>query len=268
LKHPRAFWIAALLCLTAAVASSVDFTALKPQGYVSDFANVVDAGSRSELEQFCAMVEKSTGAQMAIVTLPSLEGDPVEDVANALYRKWGVGRKGADEGVLLLLSIRDRRSRLEVGYGLEPIITDGDAGEILRAMRPYLRESQYGPALLEAAREIGARIAQGKGVALQQPAQTRRQARPSAEPRIPVGLIIGGIILFALLSGITGGRGGRRRNRGGFGGILPGLILGNMLGRTFDHRHGGGGFGGFDSGGSFGGFGGGDSGGGGASSSW
>jgi uncharacterized protein len=205
---------------------------------------------------------------MALVTVGSLQGEPVEDVANTMFRSWGVGQKGSNEGILLLLSIADRRSRLEVGYGLEPIITDGDAGEILRAMRPYLRESRYGPALVEAAREIGTRIAQARNVALQPPAQPQRPREHVRERGIPVGLIIGGIVLFALLSGITGGRGGRRRNRGGFGGFLPGLILGQMLGRSFDHRHGGGGFGGFDSGGSFGGFGGGDSGGGGASSSW
>ncbi len=256
-----------LFCLAAVLAPAFDFTALKPQGYVSDFAGVVDAASRAELERYAAAVEHSTGAQIAIVTLPSLEGEPVEDVANALYRKWGVGMKGANEGALLLLSIRDRRSRLEVGYGLEPIIPDGAAGDILRAMRPYLRANQFGPALLEAAHEIGSRVAQAKNVAVETPvARPRRRGR--AEPAIPAGMIVLGFLVFAALSGLVGGRGGRRRNSGGFGGILPALILGNMLGRSFDHRHGGGGFGGFDSGGGFGGFGGGDSGGGGASSSW
>src|SRR5438132_6681050 len=69
---------------------AVDWKALKPQGYVSDFANVIDAGSRSQLEAYGGMVERSTGAQMALVTIPSLQGEPIEDVANALYRAWGV----------------------------------------------------------------------------------------------------------------------------------------------------------------------------------
>lgn len=255
------------MCLAAGLATAVDFSALKPQGYVSDFAQVIDAGSRAEIENYCVAVERSTGAQVAIVTIPSFEGEPVEDVANTLFRAWGIGQKGTNEGVLLLLSIQDKRSRLEVGYGLEPFIPDGAAGGILRAMRPYLREGQYGPALLEAAHEIGSRIAEGKGVSID--SAVRRRPRPrEREQHIPIGLVIGGIVLFAVLSGIFGGGGGGRHTRGGLGGVLPGLILGNMMGRSFGGRHSGGGFGGFDSGGGFGGFGGGDSGGGGASSDW
>ncbi|HWR50964.1 MAG TPA: TPM domain-containing protein, partial [Bryobacteraceae bacterium] len=231
--------ILALVCLAGGLATAVDFAALKPQGYVSDFAQVIDAASRAEIESYCAAVERSTGAQLAFVTIPSLDGEPVEDVANALYRKWGIGQKGTNEGVLLLLSVNDRRSRLEVGYGLEPIIPDGAAGGILRTMAPYLREGQYGPAMLEAAREIGGRIAQEKGVAIDSPAAQRRRPRQREQP-IPIGLILGGIILFAVLSGMFGGGGGGgRHTRGGLGGVLPGLILGNMLGRSFGGRHSG-----------------------------
>jgi len=260
--------VAVLLSLAVAAAYAFDFTALKPQGYVSDFAGVIDAGSRAALERYASAVEQSTGAQIAIVTLPSLEGEPVEDVANALYRKWGVGKKGTDEGALLLLSIRDRRSRLEVGYGLEPILPDAAAGDVLRAMRPELRAGRYGPALIEAVQVIGGRIAAAKN--LQITAPLPRRARPVAhiERGIPIGLVVMGFILFSVFAGIMGGRGGRRRNSGGFGGVLPAIILGNVIGRSIDFRQGGGGFGGFDSGGGFGGFGGGDSGGGGASSSW
>jgi uncharacterized protein len=77
---------------------------------------------------------------MALVTIATLEGEPIEDVANTIFRAWGVGQKGKNEGILLLLSIGDRRSRLEVGYGLEPILPDGLAGSILREMRPALRQ--------------------------------------------------------------------------------------------------------------------------------
>lgn len=257
--------VAVWLCLSAGAAPAVDFAALKPEGYVSDFAHVVDPASRGQLERYAGSLEKATGVQMAIVTLPSLAGEPVELVANDLFRKWGIGQKAKDSGILLLLSIQDRRSRLEVGYGLEPIITDGDAGSVLRDMRPYLRENRYGDALLQAANSIGSRITEARHVALTPP-QPRQRPRSSESP-IPVGLILGGLVLFAVLSSLGGGR-RRRLGGGGLGGILPGLILGNLLGRGLGYRSGGGGFGGYDSGDGFGGFGGGDSGGGGASSGW
>src|SRR5690242_19130391 len=82
-------------------ASALDPNSLKPQGYVSDFAHVLDAGSRDALEQYCGQVERATGVQMALVTIPSLEGEPIEDLSNTLFRKWGVGKKGKDEGILL-----------------------------------------------------------------------------------------------------------------------------------------------------------------------
>ena len=103
---------------------------------------------------------------MALVTLPTLEGEPIEDVANTIFRAWGVGQKGKNKGILLLLVMGDRRSRLEVGYGLEPILPDGLDGSILREMRPALRQGQYGEAMMAAAETIGSTIAQAKNVSL------------------------------------------------------------------------------------------------------
>jgi uncharacterized protein len=243
---------------------AVDWKSLKPQGYVSDFANVVDASSKNQLEAYCAVVEQSTGVQMALVTLPSLQGEPIEDVANTLFRAWGVGQKGKNEGILLLLAVNDRRSRLEVGYGLEPILPDGLTGSILREMRPALRQKDYGDAMMAAAQTIGNTIAQAKNVKLT--ATLPRRARPSTSDSIPWPVIIGGLFLLVWLmrAGKPRGYGGG----GGGGGFLPGLILGNMMGRSTWGSRGSGGFGGSDSGDGFGGFGGGDSGGGGASSDW
>jgi uncharacterized protein len=243
-----------LLCLSAAAVWAVDYTAQKPQGYVSDFANVVDASSRQRLEQYCASLEQTTGVQIAIVTVPDLDGEPVDQFANDLFRKWGVGQKGKDNGVLLLVAIGDRRSRLELGYGLEPAITDGLAGDVLRSMQPYLRAGRYGDALLEATNEIGTRISQAKNAIPAVPAPRPRE-RQRPQGGIPFGVIIFFVVI--LLTGLM---------RGGMGGFLTGMLLGNLMG---GRGGGGGGFGGFDSGGGgFGGFGGGDSGGGGASGSW
>ncbi|HKE23481.1 MAG TPA: TPM domain-containing protein [Bryobacteraceae bacterium] len=243
---------------------AVDWKTLKPQGYVSDFAGVVDPTSRARLETYGAQVEKATGVQMALVTIRSLEGEPIEDVANTIFRAWGVGQKGKNEGMMLLLAVNDRRSRLEVGYGLEPIIPDGLAGSMLREMRPALRRGDYGDALVAAAETIGTAIAQAKHVAIVH--GPPRRVVPSSGESIPWPLIIGGLVLLGWLmrSGGTRGYGGY----GGGGGFLPGVIIGSTMGRGTWGSRSGGGFGGYDSGDSFGGFGGGDSGGGGASSDW
>ncbi|MBK9167047.1 MAG: TPM domain-containing protein [Bryobacterales bacterium] len=248
------------LLLFAASAAGVDWKALKPQGYLSDFAKVVDPASRTELERYCAAVEAQTGAQIALVTLPSTQGEPIEDVADTLLRAWGIGQKNEDNGILLLLAVQDRRSRLEVGYGLEPILPDGFAGEILRGMRPALRQGHYGEAMLAAADLLGTRIAQGKQITLTEQPVRRIRERPADS--IPWPLVAGGLLFLLSLAG-----GGRRGGMHG-GGILPGLLMGSMMGRSWRHGHHGGGFGGFDSPGGFGGFGGGSSGGGGASSNW
>jgi uncharacterized protein len=236
----------------------------RPEGYVSDFARLIDPASKSRLEAYGAAVEQATGAQMALVTIPSLEGEPIEDVANTIFRAWGVGQKGKNEGIMLLLAINDRRSRLEVGYGLEPILPDGLAGDILREMRPAMRQNDVGDAMMAAAQTIGNTIAQAKNVSLQ--AQLPRRTRPAVSDRIPWPMIVGGIFLLLLLL-----RSGGPRGYGGGGGlgVLPWLLLGNLMGgRSGFGGRGGGGFGGYDSGGGFGGFGGGDSGGGGASGDW
>jgi len=238
-----------LALVAVAAAPAVDFAALKPEGYVSDFARVVDPDSRATLERYCRRLEDATGAQLAFVTLDTLGGEPIEDVANSIYRRWGVGRKGNNEGALLLIVVGDRRTRLEVGYGLEPIIPDGFAGSVLREMRPALRQRQYGEALVAAA----------EGVDLG--AAPARRHPPRRERDFPWWMLLGGIAVLLWLLSLAGpGRGG------GGGSFLAGMLLGNMMGRGLGR--GGGGFGGFDSGDSFGGFGGGDSGGGGASSSW
>ena len=255
----RAFLPAFLL---AATAFGLDLNKLKPQGYVNDFAHVLDDASHARLEAYCGRVEQVTGVQMAIVTIDTLDGEPIEDVTNTLYRRWGVGKKGKDEGIMLLLAIKDRRDRLEVGYGLEPILPDGFAGSVLREARQLLRQNAYGAALFAAAEEMGNRIAAAKGVALDIGLRPQRRV-VNQRPGIPWPFIVIGIIVLLMLM-----RGG------GGGGFLTGMILGNLLGRGGRGGWGGGGFGGYDSGGGggggggFGGFGGGDSGGGGASSDW
>jgi uncharacterized protein len=247
--------------LLASTVFGLDLNKLTPQGYVSDFAHVLDNSSRLRLEAYCGRVEQLAGVQMAIVTIDTLDGEPIEDVTNTLYRKWGVGKKGKDEGIMLLLAIKDHRDRLEIGYGLEPLLPDGFDGSVLREARSLLRQNAYGPALFAAAQEMGSRIAAAKGVTLDVGLRPQRRV-VGQRPGIPWPFIVIGIIVLLVLM----------RHGGGGGGFLSGMILGNLLGRGGRGGWGGGGFGGYDSGGGggggFGGFGGGDSGGGGASSDW
>ena len=217
---------AIFFCLTAA-AFAVDWKALKPQGYVSDFAGVIDPGSKAELESYAARVKQATGAELAFVTVKSLEGEPIEDVTNDIFRSFGVGQKGEDNGAMVLLSIGDRKSRLEVGGGLGEAIPDGMAGLLLDDMRPALREGQYGAAFIAAAEHLGSTIAKSKGVTIAPPA-AQFHVRPGAPDSIPIGAILFLVFLFILVISILrrGGGGGRYYGGGGGGGFWPGLLIG------------------------------------------
>jgi len=260
---PRALRV--LLCLLAAAAAgAADFGALKPQGYVSDFAGVLTRDAAAELNDYCARVEQATGVQMALVVLPSLEGEPVEEVANLLFRKWGVGQRQKNDGLLLLISVRDRRTRLEVGYGLEEAIPDGYAGWVLREMRPHLRAGDYRGALLAAAETLAARIAEARGVQLDGAAPRRAPAQGEEAPWwLLAAAGVGGLMLLAAMS-----RARRLARRRYFDDAPAAWFLPVFWQDAGFPTRSSGGFGGFDSSDSFGGFGGGDSGGGGASSDW
>src|SRR5262245_36459561 len=97
--------LSVVLALGLSYAFAVDWKALKPQGYVSDFAGVIDAQSKAELENYATRLEQQTGVELALVTISSLNREPIEDVANTIFRAWGIGKKGKDEGLLLLLAV-------------------------------------------------------------------------------------------------------------------------------------------------------------------
>jgi uncharacterized protein len=249
----------------------------KPAGYVSDLAHVVDEESRQKLEDFSASVEEQLGVQLAFVTLDTIEDRPIRDVALEIARKWGVGDRKTNQGVLLLLAIKDHKSDIETGRGIEPYLTDGFSGGTLRAMRPDLRNGDYGAALITAAQEMAAQIATGKRIPFSGNLQPRRPERSEARRRssgFPFPLILIGIFVLLWLFGRGGRRGGGRYGGGGGGAgdVLTGMVIGNLLSggrRRGGDWGGGGGFGGDSGGGGgFGGFGGGDFGGGGASSDW
>jgi len=230
----------------------------KPQGYVSDFAGVLDAASRDSIEALAAELREKTGAELAVATTPDLGDDDIDAAAVDLFKAWGVGSKSKDEGVLILLAQQERRVRIEVGYGLEGILPDGLCGSIIRhVMAPDLSAGRYGPGLLQGARAVVGVIARDRGVAITGAIQPPSEdERGGVTPRsvFMIALLIA-IVLSNILRSGARRRGwmGRRGGPGGYGGMFGGF--GGM----------GGGFGGGGGGGGFGGFGGGGSGGGGAS---
>ena len=266
MKHFRSFTLIALSVLwliTAVSALAENPKNIHPTGYVTDLAGVIAPETKTRLEALCREVEEKTGTQMAVVTVHSLEGESVENFAVDLYKQLGVGSKGDNRGALLLVAPAEHKYRIEVGYGLEPVINDARAGDAGRAMVPLLRQGDYSAAIEAATWMLAKDIADDRGVTLSgQPPVTRqrREARRSS----PIGFWAILFIIWIIFSIARAGRG----RRGGGGGWWIGPMLGGMSGGW----RGGGGFGGssggYSGGGGFGGFGGGSSGGGGASGSW
>jgi uncharacterized protein len=264
-----------LLFLGTRLAAAEDIRTIHPSGYVTDLAGVIREETKARLEALCTELEQKTGAQMAIVTVHSLDGESVETYAVDLYKQLGVGGKKDNRGVMLLVAPNERKYRIEVGYGLEPVINDARAGDAGRAMVPYLRQGNYNNAIETAAWQLAKYIADEAGVTLSGQPPVRR-IRTRGRGDATVGIIF--FIVFFIILSIIGNllkRGGGPRSGGG-GGLLwfvLGLLAGSSGGRSGGSWDGGG-FGGSSggsdsgSGGGFGGFGGGSSGGGGASGDW
>jgi uncharacterized protein len=247
-----------------------DIKTIHPTGYVTDLAGVISPEAKAQLEALCTEVEQKTGAQMAIITVHSIEGQTIQDYAADLYKQLGVGSKKDDRGVLLLVAPDLRQYWTEVGYGLEPVITDGRAGNAGRAMVPFLRQGDYSGAVVTAADQLANYIAADRGVTLtaQPPVNTPPPSSDgSGSTPIQFWLILGIVfIVFMIVRRAIVGAGSGRRG-GSSWWMLP-LLLSGGGGRNsgWGGGYSGGGFGG--GGGGFGGFGGGMSGGGGAGGSW
>ncbi|MBI3291534.1 MAG: TPM domain-containing protein [Elusimicrobia bacterium] len=232
----------------------------RPRGWVSDLAKVLDAPTQARLETLFSELEQKTGDEVAVVVVPSLGGESVEQYTNDLFKAWGIGKKGRDNGALLLVAFQERRVRIETGYGVEGILPDGLCGEIIRtAIIPSFKQGRYAEGVLHGAMAVAQVLAQARGVQLTHLPQREQHVLRRQQTWwallftfLPWVLLLGPV---ALLLAAQGKRG--QRYRGGSGSWLgPGVGWG---GRSW-------GGGGFSS--SFGGFGGGLSGGGGASGGW
>ncbi len=117
---------------------------------MNDFAELLQPADRTTLEASLADLERTTSAEVAVVTVQTLYGRPIEEYANDLFNTWGIGKKGKDNGVLILVALQERTMRIEVGYGLEGVLPDGLAGAIIREQfRPKFREDNYREGILE-----------------------------------------------------------------------------------------------------------------------
>jgi uncharacterized protein len=258
----RAKWCfgAFAVLLLALSAQAEPISHLKPTDYVNDFAHVLDRNTIAQMDEICREIDEKAHAQIAVVTIHSLDGGDIESYAVDLFHQWGVGSKSTNRGVLILYAIDDHRSRIEVGYGLEPILPDGKVGGFQREAIPLMRAGNYSAALLLVTSRVASVIAQDAGIQLtSHPVPARRVEQPGggiSGGRVILLIIIVLVVLFTPLRS-----------------LLFGMLLGNLFGgggyRGGGGSWGGGGFGGGDGGGGgFGGFGGGSSGGGGASGSW
>jgi uncharacterized protein len=233
---------------------------------VNDFAHVIDNSSARAMEALIRSLQQATGDVVVVATVDTIE--PYADINEFAVKMFenhgrGIGERGRDNGLLIVVAVKDRMVRVEVGYELEAFITDGFAGETRRdVMAPSFRRGEYGEGLLAGTQRIVSRIAEGRNVTLQgvRPVERRRATQPGSGGSLIVGLFV----LFVLVNLIAGRMRRRRRPRGGWGGGSGWSSGVGPFGGGF-----GGGFGrGGGFGGGFGGFGGGRSGGGGSGGSW
>ncbi|MDC7127115.1 MAG: TPM domain-containing protein [Spirochaetales bacterium] len=235
---------------------------------VVDKANVLTSREEAYIEEYLYKLQGSTTAQVAILTVPSLNGESLERYSIDVVDEWKLGQAGEDNGVLILLALKEKKVRIEVGYGLEGDLTDAKSGYIIRqVILPEFKKGDYAQGLYNGAAAVSGVILKTSDISAEQLAASRRsqQRQSSSRASIPFNFII--FLVIIIVSSISRlGRHGRRR-----GSALPWFFLGSMMG-SGRHRHDsgfGGSGGGFGSGG-FGGFsgGGGGFGGGGASGGW
>jgi uncharacterized protein len=249
------WWLALVLLLCSSGARALAVPALSAR--VNDLAGILSPGERSALEAKLEAYERESGQQFVLLTVPSLEGDPIEDFSIRVAEQWKVGHKGKDDGLILIIAAQDHKMRIEVGYGLEGDVQDAFAAQVIRnTLTPAFRAQAFGQGISDAFDQLMARASGKPPPKVEERRDDRRQAVRKGSRFAPILLAL----LFLLFLG--GGGSGRRGRRG----ISPFFVLGGLGGFGGGSRGGWGGGGG--GGGGFGGGGGGGFGGGGASGSW
>ncbi len=237
---------------------------------VNDFAGVIDASSEADMDMLIRSLEQASGDAVAVATVRTFK--PYADIREYAVKMFenegrGIGQRGKDNGLLVLLAVDDRQVWVETGYDLEEFITDGFAGETSRQyMAPAFRQGDYGAGLLAGVSRLIDRIAERRNVTLQ--GVRRTPAARGPDTGSGGNLLVALFVMFILINALAGMTRRRRRFRGGWGGPPIWTSGVGPFGGGFGGGRGGGGFGGGGFGGGFGGFGGGRSGGGGGGASW
>jgi len=253
---------AIILCGICAAALGQPVKSLpKPTDYVSDFARVMSLPVIHKLNLLCGQVDHQANAQIAVVTVQTTAGEPIEQYAVDLYQAWGLGKKGikegSDRGLLILVAVNDRKRFISTGYGLENILPDATVSVIGGQMVPYLRNNDFDGAMSLAVVQTAQIIAKDAGVTLTPLSPQQRQSAQQIHLSLGQLLLLGlGLLFILFFLARFGGSG------------LIGFLLGMFMGGGFGGGGRGGGLGGDDGGSGFGGFGGGSTGGGGAGGDW
>lgn len=203
----RATSILAFAAIACGLLGAEQVKQLKPNGFVNDFANVIDAESNRQIQYLCTQVDQRAQAQIAVVTVQSLEGSTIEMFARHLFRQWGIGPKSNNRGVLILLAIRDHKFRIEVGTGLESVVTDRKAAGFGREAVPFLKEFKYGRALQIITRRVTDAIAADAQISIgDAPAPTPAPAASyqySSTSTSDIDGVIGGLVIALVVIGLV-----------------------------------------------------------------
>lgn len=219
------------LFLAFAFSASAYYNPGNPTGFVNDYAEILKVEQRQSLEEKLSQFEKDSGNEISVVTIPSLQGDTIENFATELFEQWGIGKKDKDNGVLVLIALEDRKMRIEVGYGLEGVLTDAQASRIINnTIKPAFQKNNYYQGIDEAVDKIMS-VTKGE----EDFANTINAGDEAGEKSFAdrIGEIIGGLIfsiyflyyafLFVLLILTVFGR-----TRSWYWGGICGFIIGSM----------------------------------------
>ena len=238
------------MCLASLSVFALDVPNPPKNGYILDQTQTLSKEEIHKMNRMGMELQQKTKAQIAVLIVPTLDGEDVGDYANQVFRTWGVGQKNTNNGILFLIAIKDKQMRIEVGYGLEGAINDAKAGQILDDYAiPYFKQGQIGRGVVNTYAILVGETAKEYKVTIDGSQTYENQKGVELTPFEM--LLIGGGILLLLILDFT---------------VFGGAITQSLLWILASGRGGGGS--GRSGGGGFGGFGGGSSGGGGASRRW